>query len=69
MIKSPLKQANLLNVLRDVEKVVVKMPKFTLADGEKPEHTMEYILDVLGQLQQKCVVLMDDIRDGKDFGG
>ncbi len=56
MIKVPLKQTDLLNALRNVEKIVAKMPKFTLAAGEKPEHTMEYILDVLGQMQQQHLV-------------
>ena len=37
-----------------------------MAAGENPEYTMEYILDVLGQIQSQCVALMDDIRTGKD---
>ena len=39
-----------------------------MAAGENPEYTMEYILDVLGQIQSQCVALMDDIRTGKDTG-
>ena len=69
MVKAPLRQDDLLNALRDVEKIVVRFPKFTLTSGEKPEHTMEYILGVLGLMQTLCVALMDTIWSGKDSGG
>ena len=59
---------HLLNALRDVEKIVAKMSKFKLTSGENPEHTMEYILDVLGQKQPQRVALMDVIRSGKHDG-
>jgi hypothetical protein len=68
MIKVSLNQTDLLNALRDVEKIVAKIPKFTLKVGENPEHTMEYILDVLGQMQPQWVALMDVIRVGNDSG-
>ena len=69
MVKAPLRQDDLLNALRDVEKIVVRFPKFTLTSGEKSEHTMEYILDVLGLMHPQRVALMDTIWSGKDAGG
>ena len=52
MIKTPLKQTDLFNVLKEVVQVVEKMPKFTLSMGEKPEKTVTCILDVLGKIEQ-----------------
>ena len=69
MIKTPLKQTDLFNVLKEVVQVVEKMPKFTLSMGEKPEKTVTCILDVLGKLGQQRVALRDAMRAAKDAGG
>ena len=69
MIKIPLKQIDLFNVLKEVVQVVEKMPKFTLSMGEKPEKTVTCILDVLGKLGQQRVALRDAMRAAKDAGG
>ena len=69
MIKTPLKQADLGNLLKEVGQVVMGMRKFTLAMGEKPEKIVAYILEVLGKLGQQRVALMDAMRAAKDAGG
>jgi hypothetical protein len=69
MIKTPLKQTDLVLLLKEVVQVVAVMPKFTLAMGEKPEKTVTYILDVLGKFGQQQVALMDAMRATKDAGG
>jgi hypothetical protein len=69
MIKTPLKQTDLVLLLKEVVQMVAVMPKFTLAMGEKPEKTVTYILDVLGKLGQQRVALMDAMRAAKDAGG
>ncbi len=69
MIKTPLKQADLGNLLKEVGQVVVGMRKFTLAMGEKPEKIVAYILEVLSKLGQQRVTLMDAMRAVKDAGG
>ncbi len=61
MIETPLKQTDLVLLLKEVVQVVAMMPKFTLAMGENPEKTVTYILDVLGKLGQQRVVLMDHV--------
>ena len=50
MIKTPLKQTDLVLLLKEV---VSAMPKFTLAMAEMPGKTVTYILDVLGKLGQQ----------------
>jgi hypothetical protein len=50
MIKTPLKQTDLVLLLKEVVQVVAAMPKFRLAMGENPEKIVTYILDVLGKL-------------------
>jgi hypothetical protein len=50
IIKTPLKQTDLVLLLKEVVQVITVMPKFTLAMGEKPGKTVTYILDVLGKL-------------------
>jgi hypothetical protein len=47
MIKTPLKETDLVRLLKEVVQVVATMPNFTLVMGEKPEKTVTYILDVL----------------------
>ncbi len=69
MIKTPLKQTDLVLLLKEVVQVVAVMTKFTLAMGEKPEKTVTYILDVLGKFGQQQVALMDAMRATKDAGG
>ena len=69
MIKTPLKQTDLVLLFKEVVQVVESMPKFTLAMGEKSEKTVTYILDVLGKLGQQRVALMDTMRAAKDTGG
>ncbi len=69
MIKTPLKQTDLVLLLKEVVQVVAAMPKFTLAMGERPEKTVTYILDVLGKLGQQRVALMDAMRAATDAGG
>ncbi len=69
MIKTPLKQADLGNLLKEVGQVVMGMRKFTLAMGKKPEKIVVYILEVLGKLGQQRVALMDAMRAAKDAGG
>jgi hypothetical protein len=69
MIKTPLKQTDLVLLLKEVVQVVAAMPKFTWVRGEKPEKTVTYILDVLGKLGQQRVVLIDAMRAAKDAGG
>ena len=39
MIKTPLKQTDLVLLLKEVVQVLAVMPKFTLTMGEKPEKT------------------------------
>ena len=72
MIKVALKPVDFANVLKEVEKVVKDMTrKFTAAMGEKPEKTVDFILDILGRLQlpPQRVTLMDAMRASKDAGG
>jgi hypothetical protein len=45
MIKTPLKQVDLVLLLKEVVKVVTAMPKFMLAMGGKPEKTVTCILE------------------------
>ncbi len=68
MIKTPLKQIDLFNVLKEVGQVIKKIPKFTLTMGQKPEKLVTYILDILSRLGQPRVALMDTMRTEKDGG-
>ena len=69
MVRTPLKATDLQTVLKEVKEVITKLPKFTQADGEKPEKLVAYVLEVLGHLQQQRTALMDAMRASQDAGG
>jgi hypothetical protein len=71
MVKAPLKEVDLANVLKEVDRVVKETPKFTATMGKKPEKVVGFILEILGKLQlpPSRVALMDAMRASEDAGG
>jgi hypothetical protein len=70
-LQAPLKSVDLVNVLKEVDRVVKETPKFTATMGEKPEKVVGFILEILGKLQlpPARMTLKDSMRTSNDDGG
>ena len=66
MIKTPIKQTDLVLLLKEVVQVVAQVH---VDNGRKARKDVTYILDVLGKFGQQRVALMDTMRVAKDAGG